>query len=369
MRRIIINADDLGLTEGVNRGILDCWRRGIVTSTTAMVSGTAFGDAIACLKQALPGPDSSGPKRAGSPPSAFWQSKVGEGGNGTVPAIANSSDFRIRSQAPQVQSAQIPSAQVQSEATVSVAAVGQGAEIPAAQPIGVGCHIVLVDGAPVLPVEQISTLVDTRSGRFRPSFGTFACAALSGRLEARQIEAEATAQIRRLLQTGVSVTHIDAHKHVHMLPGVLRPVLRAAGACKIRAVRNPFAPARPLPYAQLLRRPFLWKRLAEVMLLRFLWCSEFRRAVAESGMRTTDGTLGIVVTGEMDAALLQAIADGVPDGTWELCCHPGYNDSELGRAGTRLLASRERELELMTSGFARDLLARQGVELITYRDL
>ena len=47
MRRLIVNADDFGLTAGVSRGILAAYRRGIVTSTTMLVTGAIDRDLVA----------------------------------------------------------------------------------------------------------------------------------------------------------------------------------------------------------------------------------------------------------------------------------------------------------------------------------
>ena len=86
-------------------------------------------------------------------------------------------------------------------------------------------------------------------------------------------------------------------------------------------------------------------------------------------MVTTDGTLGIIATGKLDTKVLAAILDGLPEGTWELVCHPGYSDAELQAAGTRLTRSREVELEALTSPEIKSLISRQGIELISYADL
>jgi len=164
------------------------------------------------------------------------------------------------------------------------------------------------------------------------------------------------------------VSHVDTHKHTHLFPSILRPVLRAATTCGVKAVRNPFGPKFPLRSSQLLARPSLWTRLAEVKVLgRF--AGKFRQAVDVEGFTTTDGTLGIEVTGTLDESLFGAIAASVPDGTWEFVCHPGYNDADLQGARTRLRESRELELQVLTLPAAREALARDGVELISYRDL
>ena len=84
---------------------------------------------------------------------------------------------------------------------------------------------------------------------------------------------------------------------------------------------------------------------------------------------TPDGTLGIVVTGALDEKLFRAIAAIIPEGTWEFVCHPGYNDDDLKSAKTRLRESREIELRVLTMPEAQEFLLRQGIELISYRDL
>jgi hopanoid biosynthesis associated protein HpnK len=286
VKRLIINADDFGFTSGINRAIVEAHRRGVVTSSTLMAKGPAFGEAVELKK--------------------------------TVPKLS------------------------------------------------IGCHVVLIDGEPVVEPGTIPTL--TQDGRFRDGLKSFAARALTGRMDVRQIEAEASAQIRKIQSAGISVSHIDTHKHTHLFPPILRPLLRAAAACGVKAVRNPFGPKFPLRSSQLLARPGLWTRYAEVKVLgRF--AGKFREAVDREGFVTTDGTLGIEVTGTLDETLFRAIAQSVPDGIWEFVCHPGYNDTDLQRAKTRLRESRERELQVLTLPTARDVLARGGVELISYRDL
>jgi predicted glycoside hydrolase/deacetylase ChbG (UPF0249 family) len=165
---------------------------------------------------------------------------------------------------------------------------------------------------------------------------------LSGRIRAAEIEAETAAQIEFLQSHGLALTHIDTHKHVHMFPAVLRPVLRAARAAGIAAVRNPFEPLwslRATPGAPRLRR-------AEVTVLRLLE-GRFRRILARERFVTTGGAVGVLATGMLNAATVRSLLAKLPPGTWELVTHPGYNDAELARAHTRLLASRETEREAL----------------------
>ena len=258
MGRLILSADDFGLTSGVNRAVAELHRAGVLTSATLMARGAATEEAIAIAR--------------------------------SMPTL------------------------------------------------GVGCHVVLVDGEPVLPAQELPMLVDQCTGLFQPTSGAFVQRLFTGRIRSAEIEAETAAQIALLQSRGVALTHIDTHKHVHIFPAVLRPVLRAARAAGIRFVRNPFEPVwsrRATPHAP-------WLRRAEVSLLRLLEPA-FRRIVAEEGFTTTDGALGVLATGTLDAATLAALLSNLPVGTWELVTHPGYNDADLAQAHTRLLASRETE--------------------------
>ncbi|MGA3209678.1 MAG: ChbG/HpnK family deacetylase [Terriglobales bacterium] len=294
MRRLIINADDLGLTAGVNRGIFECLTQGVVTSATLMANAACSVDAAAAV--------SSPSFSAGKP----------------LPSI--------------------------------------------------GCHVVLVDGKPVLQSDSIKTLVPNSTGSFRSSLVNLMSAAAIRRLDSSEIAAEAEAQLRKLQSAGVRLSHVDTHKHVHLHPAILKPLLLSAHSCGVRSIRNPFAPVKPLAFAHLMRRPHLWKRYTEVKILRG-WEAGFRQCVADHGMVTTDGTFGIVSTGALDLRLFAAIIGCIPEGTWEFCCHPGYNDAALATVKTRLRDSRVREREVLTSSAARKIIEQQGIELISYLDL
>lgn len=285
MRRLIVNADDFGLTAGVNRAILEAHNRGIVTSATLMTNGAAFDEAVA-LSQSAPG-------------------------------------------------------------------------------LSIGCHVVLVDGSPVSDPSQVSSLLRDGDQHFHDSISTFARLALRGHLDPGQIEVEVVAQIRKLQSAGITVSHLDTHKHTHMFPKVLPPILRAARTCGVPAIRNPFELVK---LSQLFKYPDTWTRWFEVRALHS-FAAKFRRAVREAGLHTPDGTVGIVATGALGQRFLRFILENLRDGTWELVCHPGYNDAQLQSVRTRLRESREEELRVLTSAETREWLAKHGVELISYHSL
>ena len=225
--------------------------------------------------------------------------------------------------------------------------------------LGVGCHVVLVEGEPLRTARELRALVDNETGRFMPTLGKFLKRLFTGRIHSAEIEAEANAQIGLLRSRGVALTHIDTHKHVHMFPSVLRPVLRAAGTAGIRAVRNPFEPAWSLnatPNAP-------WLRRKEVSLLRVLEPT-FLHIIEEEGFTTTDGAIGVLATGTLDAGTLKSLLANLPAGTWELVTHPGYNDIDLAQAHTRLRASRETEMQAL-----HELAQFNDLDLISFADL
>jgi hopanoid biosynthesis associated protein HpnK len=250
-------------------------------------------------------------------------------------------------------------------------AFAEAAQLAKAAPrLSIGCHVVLIDGEPVVPIHDIPTLTARNSAtpRFRDGLKSFAARALAGRINPEEIEAEACAQIRKIQSAGIKISHIDTHKHTHIFPAVLQPLLRAASACGVRAVRNPFGPRFPLKSTQILARPSLWSRVIEVGILR-RFARKFCDVVEQEGFSTPDGTLGIEVTGALDETLFRAVAQSISEGTWEFVCHPGYHDADLNSARTRLRASRETELRVLTLPHARKVLSDQGISLISYHDL
>ncbi len=97
--------------------------------------------------------------------------------------------------------------------------------------------------------------------------------------------------------------------------------------------------------------------------------SSWLRLVRQAGLRTPDGSFGVITTGDVDTTLIRVLLENMPEGTWELVCHPGYNDADLGKIRTRLRDSRDKELSILTSPETRSLIDSLGIELITYTEL
>jgi predicted glycoside hydrolase/deacetylase ChbG (UPF0249 family) len=116
-----------------------------------------------------------------------------------------------------------------------------------------------------------------------------------------------------------------------------------------------------------LGHPTLLLRKAETTALRALLRGHWLRAVRSAGFQTTDGSLGVAATGTLDAARLHSMLMRVPDGTWELVCHPGYNDRDLAAVRTKLRESREVEMAALLSLTGEQMREAFGIELIPFR--
>ena len=281
--RLILNADDFGLTRGINRAIGELHSAGVLSSTTLMANGGAFDDAVAVAR--------------------------------------------------------------------------------AHSTLGVGCHIVLIDGTPVLPPSTIPSLIGRDGKNFRSSLVDFVQAVLLGRIDADDVAREAHAQIEKIQRAGIRATHFDTHKHAHIFPSIARPLLQVAERCGIGAVRNPFEPEWSLALGQGSRL----RRIAIKLIGRGRSRFDAHAQIRAGRVATTDGTVAISATGELNSTTLGEILRALPpSGTYEMCCHPGYNDRDLDRVATRLRAHREDERAALFSEVAKLLAQPDAPILIHY---
>jgi predicted glycoside hydrolase/deacetylase ChbG (UPF0249 family) len=220
-------------------------------------------------------------------------------------------------------------------------AVSLARENPA---LDIGVHLVLV-GEPPFPITMAQLTRAMLLGRIR-------------------IYEELRAQVLRILDAGLEPTHLDTHKHTHLLPPVLDAVARLSEEYKIPWVRRPF----DFPLTPATRPAIGWAKRATSQALGVVR-RRFARVLASHGCRSTDHFAGFQITGRYNAAELAQLIRALPEGSTEFMCHPGICGDELRGARTRLKESRERELEALTSPEVRAALAESGVELVSYRSL
>ncbi len=201
------------------------------------------------------------------------------------------------------------------------AAFDDAAELARRTPaLGVGVHLTLVNGNPVLPAAEIPSLV-TEEGVFCDNHTLFAVRLLRGQINLDEVRAELAAQLRRVEAAGIRPTHADSHQHMHVLPGVIDVVLDLCAAAGIPAMRAPRAPIFAGHFGGIGQ---LVGRVGLSVLAR--------RAAAKArrcGIRTPDRFAGIVAGEAVDTAALCGIAASLGEGTTEVMVHPGTDNAVL----------------------------------------
>ena len=286
MRNLIVNADDLGWTEGVNRGIAEAHAHGIVTSASLLANGDAFASAVALAL--------------------------------TTPAL------------------------------------------------GVGVHLNLSDGSPVADPEVVATLVNHRA-EFDAGPESLLLRLARRNLALEEVEREWDAQIKKVCDTGIRPTHLDGHKHVHMLPGLFEIAVRLARRYGITAIRisHEESSLRAALATGAARASVVMKQGVQARGLKLL-ARDAREQAQRAGLATADYFCGIAQTGELTKTGVLRLLQILPEGTTELMSHPGYADEQLQKSATRLQHSRQTEIQILTDTQIRNLVASQGIRLIDY---
>ena len=282
LRSLVVNADDLGLTPGVNTGIFDAHDGGILTSASLFANAPATADAV---------------RRAWARPS-----------------------------------------------------------------LGLGVHLTLVDGTPMLPPHRVPSLVED-DGRFRASWKPFIVACLRGRVALEEVERELTAQIDRIRSEGVRLTHLDAHKHVHAFPPIFTIVTRLAERFGIPVVRVPYE-----GWLSMWGIGRQWRTARSQALLNAAmlpWATRDYRTATAHGLRAPQ-FVGRTHTGVLSADSLEGLLRRLRPGVTELMVHPGYVDAALSQTRTRLLSSRAEEVQLLCATDTHDLVEDEGIRLIRH---
>lgn len=287
MKNLIVNADDLGWTEGINRGIADAHRRGLVTSTSLLANGRAFESGLA-----------------------------------------------VNREHPQ---------------------------------LGVGVHLNLSDGPPTASVRSVPGLLNN-TGQLEGGPESLLLRIAARNLPVEEVELEWDAQIAKIKGAGISPTHLDSHKHVHMLPGLFQVALRLARKHGIGAIRISHEESRlraMLSSGGELKTGVLLKQGMQARGLKLL-ARDAREMAERAGIPSTDYFCGIAQTGVLTREGVERLLETLPDGTTELMCHPGYADDDLRKTRTRLQGSRQAELEILTDTSVRKIVAMRGIRLINY---
>ena len=175
--------------------------------------------------------------------------------------------------------------------------------------LGIGLHLVLVDGVPVLPPEQVPGLVDG-NGRFRDNMAAAGAAMFFLPATRRQLAAEIAAQFAAFAATSLPLDHVNAHKHFHLHPTIAGLITDIGARHGLKAVRAPIEPGAPS-----LTDP--WARLV---------AARFRRR----GIAVPGAVFGLKHSGAMTVDRLSAAIAALPDGLSEIYLHPATCDDYPG---------------------------------------
>ena len=247
--------------------------------------------------------------------------------------------------------------------SASLAAAGsafdQAVALARAHPtLDLGVHLTLTGERSAAPPESVPSLLHDAGGLW-PNPVEFLRRYLRGAISMADVERELNAQLARVLDAGLSISHLDGHQHLHALPRIRRIVAGLARRYGISFVRRPRERLRPF----MLRDPRQLGRAAATLALRLLCASP-----PGWHARSTDHFVGFYFGGRLDRTNLATLIDALPrTGTCELMCHPGADSSERGHFAADY--DRRAECDALCDATIRAELADRDVRLVSFADL
>lgn len=231
--------------------------------------------------------------------------------------------------------------------------------------LGVGVHLNICQGRPLLPPAEIPTLVD-KSGTFH-SPAVLVRSLWMCRVSPREIEAEFRSQIQWLKHRGIVPTHADSHHHMHLYPAAALPFSRALAAEGISCMRA--SACSVWPQTSSLGGPHegnLARRLLVQMYRKTLQRTLFRHFESPHCRISFDSHARKNVARLREA--WKAAFETLPGGSFELACHPGLFERGFSETD-RIHLQREQEMIWLTDRELRNIIDARAIRLITYREL
>jgi len=283
-KQLIINADDFGMTRGINRAVSECAHFGMLRSATLIANGEAFDDAVKTVKEL--------------------------------------------------------------------------------ERFGTGIHFALNGFKPLLPEDKLCGLVGP-DGLMPSGPGELLIKIAARKTLLHGIKKELFAQAEKVFDSGITPTHFDSHKHVHIIPAVLDILIEIAERFSVKWMREPFEAGTQWSFLSDLepgQRAVFVKQFA---LARASTVTRpiFRSRIRKAGIQTPAGLYGISPTGLLNEKIIRRICRMLKPGLSELMTHPGFVDAELVRRKSRLLGSRGREKDLLVSTKLKQFFAEHEIML------
>jgi len=189
-----------------------------------------------------------------------------------------------------------------------------------------------------------------------------------GLIRQAHIERELAAQVEKVRAAGIEPTHFDSHKHSHCHPRVMEAAGKLARETGVGRLRNPTE--RLHDFWETARGDVDSIRAKLVMCIAARTVAPlFRTVCRKYALRTPDRFLGVALTGHTTSAKLRQMFEMLTEGTTEIMLHPGIQDEELARTGSRLQLARQKEMEALLDQELKRVLRERDIRLISFREL
>ncbi len=222
--------------------------------------------------------------------------------------------------------------------------------------LDIGVHLTLVKEKPILSDSQLYTLLD-KSGCLFSNSKIFTHKYLVGKISLKQVEDELSAQIEKILDHGINITHIDSHQHLHMLPRILDTTIKLAKKYNIKFIRFP----KEKLYSYMFYDLRASGRIVQMISLNSL-CSFVRKKIPNR----IDYFTGFFFGGKLNKQNLKTLINNLPKhGTCELMCHPGFMELSSQNSNYRQV---EESIALRDSDVM-EIIKRKNIELTSFKNL
>ncbi|WBO22992.1 hopanoid biosynthesis-associated protein HpnK [Sphingomonas abietis] len=222
--------------------------------------------------------------------------------------------------------------------------------------LGVGLHLVLVEGRPALPASQVPDLVDA-SGHFRTNMALAGAAMFFRPAVRRQLAAEIEAQFAAFHATGLRLDHVNAHKHFHLHPTIAGLILKIGARYGLTAARAPVEPVALLAAIEPVPQTIAGRIAAP-------YARGVARRFRAAGLLVPDRVLGLAWSGHMTPQRVRGLIERLPPGLTELYLHPATDDHYPGSApGYQYRA----ELAALVDPTVRDAIVQRNVTLGSFQ--
>lgn len=220
-----------------------------------------------------------------------------------------------------------------------------------------GAHLALTETASVTEASRIQSLADA-GGRFYKGHIQFLLKYIAGSIDLDEVYVEWRAQLQKAISTGIRITNLSSHEHIHMLPELLDIIIKLAKEYDIPAIRYPHADRS-------IRRMGM-KAVGKSLALSY-FAGKMTRALNAAGIMAPEHFLGFLDSGNITEEVLLDIIVNLEDRTTELVCHPGFLGPEVLER-YRFHKNSEAELYALTSPRVKKSIADKGINLVSYAE-